>query len=48
MKRKLLFIHHSAFLLHPFFFILSILSILFESTLMSLAFGLIKDSKKCR
>jgi hypothetical protein len=36
-RPKLIAIHHSSFCLHPFFFILSILSILFESALTSLA-----------
>jgi hypothetical protein len=31
MEDKLLLFHHSSFPLHPFFFILSILSILFAS-----------------
>jgi hypothetical protein len=36
MKKALLLIHHSAFLIHPFFFILSILSILLIAFLFKL------------
>jgi hypothetical protein len=46
MKDKLLYIHHSAFLLHHFFFILSILSILFLFRRAFIAgLGLVADSE---